>query len=368
MNAIPPPDVADVADEMAARMLRPVSEAQPCGPSLEYDPDYASLTARLLPRAGAQYGTFVDEPGTPAWASVARDCEALLQRTRDLTLLVAWCRASLALAQAPGLARALELLHAVATRWPDHVHPQRCVDGLEEPALRANAIAALADPEGLLGEVGRLVLPGVGAMRPTVRDVARALATPRPSGSADPASVRRYLAELRESDRGAGADADAMSALRVLQGLQRASACVIAIDEWSRRHLGEEAPSLERLLRLLEPFATMSTHELSDGHSSAAGGGPATTSLPSSPAAWPIRPYPMPSETPCGSSPRARHDAAACIRDARAWFETHEPSSPVAVLLKQAERMVGQRFVQVADAIPLELLRQWDAHPEAGIP
>ena len=62
----------------------------------------------------------------------------------------------------------------------------------------------------------------------------------------------------------------------------------------------------------------------------------------------------------------AREDVLATIRAAREWFETHEPSSPVAVLLKQAERMVGKRFSQVADSIPLDLLRKWELEEGEG--
>ena len=34
------------------------------------------------------------------------------------------------------------------------------------------------------------------------------------------------------------------------------------------------------------------------------------------------------------------------------------------MLLKQAERMVGLRFSALADAIPLELVRKWDAQAQ----
>ncbi|MDQ0083786.1 hypothetical protein J2W35_004152 [Variovorax boronicumulans] len=55
-----------------------------------------------------------------------------------------------------------------------------------------------------------------------------------------------------------------------------------------------------------------------------------------------------------------RRDVLNSIHIAREWFEMHEPSSSVAVLLMQAERMVGKRFSQVADSIALGLLQRWD--------
>jgi type VI secretion system protein ImpA len=49
----------------------------------------------------------------------------------------------------------------------------------------------------------------------------------------------------------------------------------------------------------------------------------------------------------------------AAIRSARTWFEAHEPSSPVALLLKQAERLTGKRFDEVFQAIPADLVERW---------
>lgn len=56
-----------------------------------------------------------------------------------------------------------------------------------------------------------------------------------------------------------------------------------------------------------------------------------------------------------------REQVRRTLRSAREWLEECEPSSPVAVLLKQAERLLGRRFAEVAQAIPPELLAQWDA-------
>ena len=59
--------------------------------------------------------------------------------------------------------------------------------------------------------------------------------------------------------------------------------------------------------------------------------------------------------------PMDRWSALASIRETRLWFEQNEPSSPVVVLLRQSERMVGKRFSELANVIPAELLAQWDA-------
>jgi len=55
-----------------------------------------------------------------------------------------------------------------------------------------------------------------------------------------------------------------------------------------------------------------------------------------------------------------RQAALPLIREARQWFEQHEPSSPISVLLRRAELLVGKRYAEVANAIPVELLVQWE--------
>lgn len=55
-----------------------------------------------------------------------------------------------------------------------------------------------------------------------------------------------------------------------------------------------------------------------------------------------------------------RNDALERLRIIRRWFEANEPSSPTIPLLRQAERLVGKRFSEVINEIPVELLEKWD--------
>ena len=58
-------------------------------------------------------------------------------------------------------------------------------------------------------------------------------------------------------------------------------------------------------------------------------------------------------------NPRLRHPLNQRYPTARIWLEAHEPSSPVALPLKQAERLTGKRFDEVFQAIPAELVERW---------
>jgi type VI secretion system protein ImpA len=346
--ATPDPTAASHAPAALADALQPLSAQQPCGPSLEYDPEYAVLLSRVLPRGEAQYGHFVGTPEAPNWAEIERDCRRLLLRTKDINLVILLARARTRLGQASGLAQGLGMLAGLLHAWPEAVHPQLMVEGELDPAVRANALAALADPDGLLGDVRDVVVSPHTASRLAVRDVERAFASPRTAEASSPESVAQQLTALRET---AGDDAQAP-----VHQLALAAREAQAIERWCRDHLNDDAPTLQPLLRVLDLFLPPQPPAAASGPASQA----RTAELADMPpTAGPARPFTA-AAFPASGARASRDDIRRTLRAARQWFEVHEPSSPVAVLLKQAERMVGKRFSQVVDAIPLDLLHKWE--------
>ncbi len=268
----------------------------------------------------------------------------MLLRTRDIHLFVWLCRARTRLAHAAGLAQGLSMLSDVLRAWPDAIHPQVVIEGQSDPEVRANALGALADPQGLLADVREIVVAPSTAMRLTVRDVERAFAVPRAADAQSAESVSRQLDALR-----AAGDASAPVYL-----LAQAARDAHAIDAWARSELGGHAPRLEGLLRVLDLFAFGTAAAKPIVARSETSPEPSPDALEHARA---LQALLMPR---VAGDPRTRSDVLSSIRDAREWFEAHEPSSPVAVLLRQAERMVGKRFSQVADSIPLDLLHKWE--------
>ncbi|MDQ7998134.1 MAG: type VI secretion system ImpA family N-terminal domain-containing protein [Luteibacter sp.] len=342
----------DVSPESCSRTLldqvpdwlHPVSNDVPCGPSLEYDAEYAVLQSRMLPRGVAQYGDFVGMPEAPNWAEVERDCRRLLLRTWDVNLLVWLCRARTRLAQATGLAQSLVALAEALRTWPDEIHPQLIVEGERDPAVRANALAALADPEGLLGDVRDILVTANAARYLTVREVERAWAVPRAHDALSPEAAAQQLSDLHRSSAG-----DALAPVRQLAAASRAARRIAA---WAAANMGPDAPSLQpllHLLRMFEPAEVPACVQAREPAASDAGSSrrpaPAASGAFDAGAGW-------------------RESVRGSVRSAREWLEVHEPSSPAAVLLKQAERMIGERFCDVADMVPLDLLRKWDAGSE----
>jgi type VI secretion system protein ImpA len=358
--------------------------AAPCGPSLEYDNDFLVLQALLQPAPDVQYGRFTGRREGPDWPDVERQCRALLQRSCDINLLVWLTRCRARQAGAQGLQEGLACLAEALRRHGAHIHPQ---PEAGDASVRANALAALADPEGLLADVRELAVGGNAAGRLAVRDVERALLHPRPADAATPEAVRAQIDDLQRA------------AAPELAALQAAAARLGDILAWCRAQLGEHAPDLSALVRLLAPFAATGGCDSSgrlevasvlkeppDAGGTAAQGGRVTQEPAQPPASGEIfaasarsadvaeSPDAVSVQAPStGGDTRAvpalwpdrstagdpREQARAALICLRRWFEQHEPSSPVCLMLLQAERLVGRPYAEVADALPPELIARW---------
>jgi len=334
-----------------AELALPISADQPCGPDLEYDTEFVVLQARATPREAAQYGDFVAPTDALNWPELERDCRRLLLRTKDIRLLTLFLRCRTRLDQAEGLRDGLALLHTVLTAFPEQVHPQLEIDGEVDPGVRANALATLADPQGLLADVREIAL-GSNAMRLQIRDIERSLGLSRPADALAPESVRQQLEAFRSQG------------LPQIEAMDEACALAQAIQRWGEAALPDHQPDLNPLARLLqlvghpELVAPTTAANMPQANPPAA-----AATLPSTPAASAL--HAVHAEAPpdyaelTDAMPTNRHTALTQIHLARTWFEAHEPSSPVSLLLRQAESLVGKPFSEVFQAIPADLVERW---------
>jgi type VI secretion system protein ImpA len=146
------------------------------------------------------------------------------------------------------------------------------------------------------------------------------------------------------------------------------------LREWLLANMGEHAPDLGVFFRLLghfyregpEPFHFQRGRPASGAAASlpvrdaAPEEGEAEVPADQEMPAPAFPPAPLPGAPSFAVSPEmARESALHTLRGVREWFEQYEPSSPVPVLLRQAERMIGRRFCEVAQEIPFDLLERW---------
>lgn len=346
---------------LADDALSTLGDEHPCGHSLESDTDFATLQSKLRPRTEVQYGDFIQHTGGPDWSEVERDARALLRRSRDLQVLVWYTRARTQQAGATGLLEGLQWIAGLLHAWPDHVHPQLTLEGELDPAVRANTLTALVDPEGLLHDVRQLQVTTGSGTRLTVDDVERGLAKVRQADAPSPDAVRQQLFELQA---------------RKDETLRHLQACLAVLGELQalcRKQLGADASDLSALMQLLQPLAALQRSKGEVRPETKRSEAPADPSIGQE-TGQDLRQSArerelsalkaQEAETVAALAPRSLADQKAqvlhALQSTRLWIEDNEPSSPVAVLLRQAERLWGKRFSEVAQAIPPDLLAQWD--------
>lgn len=346
-----------------ADLLAPVSAEQPCGSNLEYDPEFLLLLSKSTEQPEAQYGDFVNKPEGINWNEVERDALRLLLRTKDIRIYIIFLRSRIQLNGAKGLLEGLSLLEEACTTYSQEIYPQIELDenGDEEDAalVRSNALAGLTDPQGVMADIRGIVLSSNAALRLQIRDVERSLSIPRPADALAPDSVRRQLLDLRLRNTPA------------LIALDEVLSIVEKLQTWANENLKLNAPDFSSLKKILSYFQdnenrsalkreTPEENNLPEQNNNHISNAPeiiqedVDSSLNNESLTNDVLQELMPVAI------ADRYDALQRIEDTRHWFEANEPSSPTIPLLRQAERMVGKRFSEVINAIPLELLQKWD--------
>jgi type VI secretion system protein ImpA len=310
----------------------------PCGPDLEYDPAFLALEQEALGKPEVQYGETITPAVPPDWKVVRRMAGELLERSRDLRLAIHMVRANLALSGVQGLADAVTLIERLLdARW-DSVHPALDADDDNDPTLRINSLAILADSGTLVRELKEatlVVLPGLGPL--TIRQLEIANGEQPPPAGQDKialGSIESAIADL---------DADKLAA--AVDALGRALAAVVNIEVILVRQVGSSQAlnldALTRPLRKAHDFLARQGQdaELPATESAGPGGGdhpwPWGTSVPSA------------RQAAISGDIASRADVLRMLDKLVQYYNRHEPSSPIPILLERARRLVPMNFFEI---------------------
>ncbi|WP_093441091.1 type VI secretion system protein TssA [Variovorax sp. 770b2] len=338
----------------------PVEGSLPCGEDLEYDPDFMALQQATTGKREQQFGTTIIPAEPPDWARVERIARQLCERTRDLRVLVPLTLAWTETRGLSGYVDGLRLVDAVLQKFWNDVHPRVADDGFEDPLPRMNALAALAEAEGLGRSVRDARLLDDGGSSVSLRQVEALL----DSSKADQIDYPGGIGRLREAARRAHEKATPqVVALRAaLELLQR-------IRETSERALGQSwAPDFSRLERSLrtvvqlmpeqappEPAASVS-HE-GDAHAQGTAQGAVAGAQAAASGAANV-----------GAGLRAtsikeieissRDDVQVLLEKACQYMERTEPSHPAPMLIRRAQRLLDLNFFQIIEELVPEGLQK----------
>lgn len=321
-----------MADLDVDAWLSPLSEQAPCGADLEYDPAFLALEEAARGKPEQQFGDTLIPAQEPDWRVVDEQARALLARTRDLRVLMPWLRARTRLHGLRGFAATLPLAHAWLDRHWDQVHPLLDADDHNDPTMRLNALAPLADPTTVIADLRAAAL-GRGRVGLRVRDVELATGKQQPEAGETVPSLDGVLQALR------AAEAEEPGLLQAVRG---SHAALVGIDELIAQRAGTAGPDLRPLRQVTQVLAECAAQ--ADGAASVVAAAAATAE-----AAAPATAGPSGTTGPL----RSREDAIRMLEKACEWIERNEPSNPAPLLIRRAQRLMSKNFMEIIrDLIP----------------
>lgn len=316
----------------------------PSGPNLEYDPAFLELDQAALGKPEVQYGDTITPAVPPEWKVVKKLALELLARSRDLRVALPLTRALLALHGIPGFAEGIGLVERMLDERWDSVHPQLDPDDDNDPMLRINSLATLADAPGIIRELKEapfLVLPGLGPLSIRVLEMASGeLPVPEGQANVSMASITAAAADVDPERMQAALDAarlayDSAANIEVLLVRQVGSAQALNLDLLTR--------NLKRMRDFLagqQPLEAGPEETAPEGDSAA----PASAGAARAAA--------------ISGEVNSREDVVKMIDKILAYYEKCEPSSPVPMLLQRAKRLAPKSFFEIMEELAPDSVTQ----------
>lgn len=310
-----------------------ISPEAPAGASLEYDPAFGELERAVQGRPAQEMGSTVVPAVEADWKDVKNRAIEILKRSKDLRAAMYLTRALVRTDGLPGFADGITLLNELMIRHWATMHPQLDPDDGNDPTMRVNILTTLVDPDATIRLVKLAPLVRsrtIGQFSLRDIEIAKGEIPPPPRGENDPppaempvieaAFLESDLEELKNTADGAVRALDAFTALdkQLLQ----------TVGTMHAPDLAALPPVLQRAKQVLaEQLQRRGINDPALGVEGAAEGGGAPQAIT--------------------GEITSRDDVLRALDRIVDYFNRHEPSSPVPLLLKRAKRLVSKNFLEI---------------------
>jgi type VI secretion system protein ImpA len=315
-------------------LSQPISEEAPSGDNLEYDPQFLEMQTLFWPKSESMVEGDDDADNEPDWKGVVKNATALLENTRDIRVLVHSCIASIHTSGLPEFRDHLILLKTYLDEFWDSVHPQLDPEDDNDPTERLSALQML-DEHSLIGmgleRVKLVELKGMGQYSARDVEVAQGKEAPDKEGEVPDINAIRQAFLMSEPEH--------------LESLRSAADESIALlkdmcEVWSEKTGGQWEPvnfdnaqkALKHLGAIIDEYSPTAADD-EDGEGEGAGG------EGGAPAA--------------SGAVRNRADVVRVLDRICEYYSVNEPSSPIPLLLRRAQRLVEKSFMEILeDMVP----------------
>ncbi|MDO8843651.1 MAG: type VI secretion system protein TssA [Methylicorpusculum sp.] len=305
-----------------------------CGDDLEYDPDFIALEKDIKGKPEQQIGDTLVEAEPPNWREIKKSAEALLERTRDLRVLVYYLRSLIAVEGVSGFHTGLKLIETlVQQRW-DSLYPRLDPDDDNDPTERVNILMSLCDQETILRPLQSVPLVESKAIgRFTLRDVLIATEKLTVSKIENPVSLSTIEAAIQDTDSEALQQKQAW----IAQGLESLN----SLEKFVTQEVGiSNAPNFDELRHLLKDIKGLMSNWLDTlGVSDSVDSDETEVSDSDD------KPKQQAAQKSISGAINNNQDVINTLKLICDYYKKNEPSSPVPIFLERALRLVGKSFM-----------------------
>ncbi len=316
-------------------LLAPIADQPPCGPDLEYDPEWQELDRLSQVKPEQQFGDTIIPAQEPDWGEVSRRAQALLGRSKDVRSACLLAQASIYTDQFAGLVTGLKLIHQLLETYWDGVHPVLDSSDNDDPTMRLNALASLGDPQGLLRSAkGARLFQSRAHGELTIRqiEIVAGKLTAREGEAVPTASTldQQLRAVVAQDAQLAPLTAEAVATARALSrflddkvgsdrsiDLKPLLTSLVIVDQ-----------TVSRVAAALS--GTSAAADDAEGGEPGAEGGSGGASI-----------------SAASGSIRSRNDVIVLLDRISEFLQRTEPTNPAPLILQRAKRIMGMSFIEI---------------------
>ena len=337
-------------------LLQPLTAEHPCGKDLSYDPDFMELERLIQGTPEREMGDVKIAAEEPDWRDISRRCQELLSRTRDLRIMVYLTLAELKLRGAPGFRDGIVLIQkSVESLWPT-LYPALDPDDNNDPTFRVNAIAAMSPQGDVYGDIlkfpDRLRSMVLADSRQIGRICLRDILISNGELTAPEGEAKKDSAIIEAAFKSATPDSLAL----ISQAVDESIAAWDAMDAALTGHVPPgHAVDLQGSRKILAAIQAAMRQKAGQGENNGAANSATGSGAAGSPGS--IAPAVAHKTGGFSAGPIAsRADCNRAIDEICRFLEVTEPSSPVPLLLKRAQRLIDKNFIDVISDLSPETL------------
>lgn len=345
------------------KLLQPVSSTEPSGKNTEYDPAFQDLLHAATGEPERSMGDSTVPRVEPDWNLAVSLAVDLLLRTKDVRIAVVLSNALLRTEGFAGLARGLTLTLRLLTDFWDNIHPQLDPEDNNDPTARVNALLNLCGLEAFLNPVRAtpLVTSRVfGAVSLRDIEISEGKApTPAPAEKPplDPASINAAFqdCEIEQLRETATAVAGILGSIRKIEAFVTDKVSAV------------QAPDLSPIANLFARIDTLLSKYLAERTEGTEGTEGTDQESPIAPGdAEPVQADANPGEKAINTQPMTgkisnREDVIRTLDRLCDYYVRNEPSSPVPLLLRRAQRLATKDFIDIVRDLAPEALAKIEA-------